>query len=88
MFRLTCARTTYFDVEVAADDSAEAERLLEAAIMTNPALCDSSPPIGRSIHRIVEIAAQEEGVAGERPRGSRLPGGVNEKPAVPERQLA
>lgn len=86
-FRLTCARTTYFDLDVVADDSAEAERLAEAAIASNPALCDSGRPVGRSIHRIVEIAALEV-AAGDGARGSRLPGSANEKPAVSERQLA
>ncbi|MGO8916726.1 MAG: hypothetical protein ACLQJR_12540, partial [Stellaceae bacterium] len=87
-FRLTCARTTYFDVEVTADDGAEAERLLEAAIATNPALCDSSRLIGKSIHRIVEIAAQEEeGASAGGLRESHLAGGANEEPAVSERQL-
>ncbi len=87
-FRLTCARTTYFDVDLTADDSAEAERLLDAALASNPALCDSSQPLGRSIHRLVEIMAQEEGASAGQPQGSRPSAEANEKPAVPERQLA
>ena len=59
-FRLTCARRTCFDLELAAEDAAEAERLLEAAIAGNPGLCDSGRPIGRPPHRIVEIAAAGE----------------------------
>lgn len=87
-FRLTCARTTYFDVDLTADDSAEAERLLDAALASNPALCDCSDPLGRSIHRVVEIAMHEEGAPTGQPQESRLSGEANEKPAVPERQLA
>ncbi|HXZ00376.1 MAG TPA: hypothetical protein VEI03_10270 [Stellaceae bacterium] len=81
-FRLTCARTTYFDIDVMAEDGAEAERLVEAAFAGNPALCDNFRPIGKPTHRIVEIAALE--VAAE----ERLRGGANEKPAVSERRLA
>jgi hypothetical protein len=86
-FRLTCVRTTYFEIDVTAGDGAEAERLVEAAIAGNPSLCDSSRPIGRSIHRVIEIAALEA-AADERSQGGLPSGGANEKPAVSERQLA
>lgn len=58
-FRLTCARTTYFDVEVAAESRAEAELLLEAALRSDPELCERNA-IARSIDRVVEIAVEEE----------------------------
>lgn len=59
-FRLTCARTTYFDVELTAEDAGEAERLVEAAFAADRGLCDSGRPIGKPLDRIVEIAAAEE----------------------------
>ena len=52
-FRLTCARTTYFDVEVAAEDSSAAEQMLEAAIKEYPEHCQR---VGAPIHRVVEVA--------------------------------
>jgi hypothetical protein len=52
-FRLTCARTTYFDVEVAADDSVQAEQLLERAIKEHPEQCQR---VGEPIDRVVEVA--------------------------------
>lgn len=64
-FRLTCARTTYFDVEVAAEDSAEAERLAVAAITAHPERCTR---VGKPIHRVVEIVAAQDG---ERADGMR-----------------
>lgn len=86
-FRVTCACTTYFDIDVMARDSAEAERLVDAAVASDPALCDGSRRIGKPIHRIVEIAALEA-AAGERPRGRRPAGRAKEKPAASQRQLA
>jgi hypothetical protein len=62
-YRLTCARTTYFDVEVAAASSAEAERLLPAAIREHPERCER---MGRPIDRVVEVAVAQEGALGER----------------------
>jgi hypothetical protein len=53
-FRLTCARTTYFDVEIAAEDSAAAEQMLETAIKQHPEQCRW---VGAPVHRIVEVAA-------------------------------
>ena len=86
-FRVTCARTTYFDIDVMAGDSAEAERLVDAAVASEPALCDSSRRIGKPIHRIVEIAALEA-VTSMRQRGRRPAGKAKEKPAVSQGQLA
>jgi hypothetical protein len=58
-FRLTCARTTYFDIDMTAESAADAERLLEAAILGDAGLGDGTRPIGRPIHRIVDVAASE-----------------------------
>lgn len=55
-FRLTCARTCYFEIDVEAEDDAAAERLLTAALERDPALFEQAMAIGRPIHRVVEIA--------------------------------
>lgn len=63
-FRLTCARTTYFEVELAAASAAEAELMFERALAGDPKLCDRSPRLGASTHRVVEVeeaAASKEG---------------------------
>jgi len=62
-FRLTCARTTYFDIDLAAEDEAHAERLLAAALAADPA-CAGAQPCGKPVHRVVEIVAQEEAAPG------------------------
>ena len=61
-FRLTCARTTYFDIDIAADSSAEAERLLESMLKIDP-MTPERQPIGRPVDRVVEIGADEQAVA-------------------------
>ena len=63
-FRLTCARTTYFDLDLAAETAAEAELLLDAALAADPALADSGRPLGKPLTRVVEIAAAEETESG------------------------
>jgi hypothetical protein len=65
--RLTCARTTYFELEIAADEGARPEDVLAAAIAGNAALCEQSA-IGRPIYRIVEVAAAQEGEISSDPR--------------------
>jgi len=59
-YRVTCARTTYFDIEIAAESDAEIERLLEAEIMDHPERCQR---LGRPVHRVVEVAAAQEAQA-------------------------
>ena len=59
-YRVTCARTTYFDIEIAADSATEIERLLEAEIADHPERCQR---LGRPMHRIVEVVAAQEAVA-------------------------
>lgn len=56
-FRLTCARTCYFELDVEAEDDAAAERMLAAALERDPTLFEQAMAIGRPIHRVVEIAA-------------------------------
>lgn len=64
-FRLTCARTTYFEVELEAEDCAGAEEQLAAVLEKNPGLGERDALIGKAAYRIVEIAAaQEEGASG------------------------
>lgn len=63
-FRLTCARTTYFDMEVEAEDHAQAERHLHAAIADEQIFREAASPLGKPIHRVVEIVVAEEHAAG------------------------
>lgn len=63
-FRLTCARTTYFEVELAADTIAEAERQLERALLSDQKLFERCQPVGRPIDRVVEVAPKAEREAG------------------------
>jgi hypothetical protein len=58
--RLTCARTTYFELEIQADEGARPEDLLAAAIESDSKLCERAA-IGRPTYRIVEVAAAQEG---------------------------
>jgi hypothetical protein len=67
ILHLTCARTTYFELEVAADEGVSAEDLLTAALALNPQLSERDV-IGGSQYRIVEIAAAEEGEGTGDPR--------------------
>jgi hypothetical protein len=60
-FRLTCARTCYFEIDVEAEDDAAAERLLADALERDPALFERALMVGRPLHRVVEIAAAGEG---------------------------
>jgi hypothetical protein len=56
--RFTCARTTYFELELQAEEGACAEDLLAAAIESDSKLCEHGA-IGRPIYRIVDIVGQE-----------------------------
>ena len=58
--RLTCARTTYFELEIAADDGARPEDALAAALAGNAALCEEGA-IGHPVYRVVEVAGAEQG---------------------------
>jgi hypothetical protein len=57
--RLTCARTTYFELEISAEDGVRPEDVLAAAIAGDAVSCERSM-IGRPIYRIVEVAGAEE----------------------------
>lgn len=65
--RLTCARTTYFELELEADEGARAEDLLAVAVESDTALCERGA-IGKSTYRIVEVAAAQEGEFSADPR--------------------
>ena len=65
--RLTCARTTYFDVEVQADEGARVEDLLAAAIESDSKLCERMA-IGQPTYRIVDVDAAQEGEISGDPR--------------------
>lgn len=65
--RLTCARTTYFELEIAAEDGARPEDALAAALAGNAALCDEGA-IGQPTYRIVEVAAAQAGERSGDPR--------------------
>ena len=65
--RLTCARTTYFELEIAADDGARPEDVLAAAIAGNAGLCDEGA-IGQPVYRIVEVVGAQEGEMSADPR--------------------
>jgi hypothetical protein len=54
-FRLTCARTSYFEIEFEAEDRRGAEAALVAAIEANPRLAEAGLPLGKPIYRIVEV---------------------------------
>ncbi len=59
-FRLTCARTAYFEVELEAENVVEAEAQLAILLESNPGLGERDALIGNPIYRIVEIAAAQE----------------------------
>ena len=54
-FRLTCARTSYFEIEVEAEDRRAAEAALAAAIDADPRLAEAGLALGKPIYRIVEV---------------------------------
>jgi hypothetical protein len=59
-FRLTCARTSYFEIELDAEDWRGAEAALSAALESNPRLAETGFSLGKPVYRVVEI---EDGAA-------------------------
>jgi hypothetical protein len=55
--RLTCARTTYFELDLEIDEGDRPEDLLAAAVQADPRQCERGA-IGTSVYRIVEIGAE------------------------------
>jgi hypothetical protein len=55
IFRVTCARTIYFEIEREAEDRRTAEAAVAAALEMNPRLAETGFPVGKPIDRIVEI---------------------------------
>lgn len=64
-FRLTCARTSYFEVEVEAEERVGAEQQFAAILEQNPELWQQSESVGQPIYRLVDVAPaqQDEGAA-------------------------
>ena len=54
-YRLTCARTTYFEIELEAEDRRAAEAAMAAAVETDPRLAEAGLALGKPIYRIVEV---------------------------------
>ncbi len=54
-FRLTCARTSYFEIEFEAEDRRAAEAALTAAMEADPRLAEAGLPLGKPVYRIVEV---------------------------------
>ena len=71
-FRLTCARTSYFEVEVEADECASAEQQFAALLEQNPECWENVEAVGKPIYRLVEVtpAQQEEIPAKPRSRAA------------------
>jgi hypothetical protein len=62
-FRLTCARTSYFEVEVEAEGRAGAEQQFVAILEQNPELWEHGEAVGKPIYRLVEVTLAQEGEA-------------------------
>ena len=63
-FRLTCARTTYFEIEVEVEEGAQAEESFAAALADERLIREAASSLCKPVHRIVEIAAAEEKATG------------------------
>lgn len=59
-FRLTCARTAYFEIELEATSCAHAEEQLPALLQQHPGLGERDALMGQPVYRIVEIAPARE----------------------------
>ena len=62
-FRLTCVRTSYFEVEIEADERDGAEQQFAAILEQNPELWQQADSLGQPIYRLVDVAPaqQDEG---------------------------
>lgn len=67
-YRLTCARTSYFEVEVEAEERAGAERQFAAILEQNPELWQQGESIGKPVYRLVEVTPAQEGEAAAEPK--------------------
>lgn len=59
-YRLTCARTCYFEVEVEAEEHAGAERQFAAILEQNPELWQQGESVGKPIYRLVEVTPTQQ----------------------------
>jgi hypothetical protein len=66
-FRLTCARTSYFEIELEAEDRRAAEAALTAAVETDPRFAEAGLPLGKPVYRIVEETDAAAEMAREQP---------------------
>lgn len=57
LFRVTCARTSYVDIDVEAEDGISAEQIATAALASDTAFFEQGRPVARSVYRIIEIDA-------------------------------
>jgi hypothetical protein len=65
-FRLTCARTSYFEVEIEAEERAGAEQQVAAVLERNPELWQQAEAVGRPVYRLVDVTlAQQSEDAGK-----------------------
>lgn len=70
-FRLTCARTCYFEIEVEAEECTNAEQQFAALLEQHPECWETVEPVCKPIYRLVEVApAQEEVAAPPRSRAA------------------
>lgn len=66
-FRLTCARTSYFEVEIEAEERIGAEKQFAAILEQNPELWQQGESVGQPVYRLVEVApAQQDEDAAKR----------------------
>jgi hypothetical protein len=54
-FRLTCARTSYFEVEVDAEELAGVEKQFAAILEHTPELWEHVDALGKPIYRLVDV---------------------------------
>ncbi len=57
LFRVTCARTSYVDIDVEAEDGISAEQIAEAALASDAAFFEQGRPVAGSVYRIIEVTA-------------------------------
>jgi hypothetical protein len=69
-FRLTCARTSYFEVEVEAEELAGAEKQFAAILENNPELWERVQALGHPLYRVVEVAPAMQAAAEDRSRAA------------------
>jgi hypothetical protein len=59
-FRLTCARTSYFEVEFEAEEGVAAEQQFAAILEQNPELWKQVEAVGKPTYRLVDVVSGAE----------------------------